>query len=298
MRTSHTVQRISSHTYQVVSQHFLASTEKKKKDATFLQHENYYRPPATFQAPSLRVGLECTFSKRVPLLLKGFLRDEKILTPSIQKAQIYMGLPQRLRGKESTCNAGDLGSILGSGSSPGQWLSHVLLFVTLWTVACQGPLSMEFPRREYWRGLPLPSPTVEAKSFITGHKVMHNQPILLLNSLILSSTPFPLVHSVPARLGFLIFQERARHTSFLGLLHQPFPLFGPLFDHMADPFTSFHSWLKCHHFIRTSWVILFNTMKCPSSTFPIPFISFFFHFFKMPSYLLTYHVVIFLLDRI
>ena len=30
-----------------------------------------------------------------------------------------MGLPQRLRGKESTCNAGDLGSILGSGSSTG-----------------------------------------------------------------------------------------------------------------------------------------------------------------------------------
>ena len=27
--------------------------------------------------------------------------------------------------------------------------------VTLWTVACQVPLSMEFSREEYWSGLPL-----------------------------------------------------------------------------------------------------------------------------------------------
>ena len=31
-------------------------------------------------------------------------------------------------------------------------LSHVQLFVTPWTVACQAPLSMEFPRQEYWSG--------------------------------------------------------------------------------------------------------------------------------------------------
>ena len=30
-------------------------------------------------------------------------------------------------------------------------------FVTPWTVACQAPLSMGFPRQEYWRGLPFPS---------------------------------------------------------------------------------------------------------------------------------------------
>ena len=30
--------------------------------------------------------------------------------------------------------------------------------VTLWTVAGQAPLSTGFPRQEYWRGLPLPSP--------------------------------------------------------------------------------------------------------------------------------------------
>ena len=36
--------------------------------------------------------------------------------------------------------------------------SHVQLFVTLWTVARQAPLSMGFSRQEYWTGLPHPSP--------------------------------------------------------------------------------------------------------------------------------------------
>ena len=35
---------------------------------------------------------------------------------------------------------------------PAQSLSHVRLFVTLWSVACQAPLSMGFPRQEYLSG--------------------------------------------------------------------------------------------------------------------------------------------------
>ena len=31
-------------------------------------------------------------------------------------------------------------------------------FETPWTVAYQAPLSMGFPRQEYWSGLPFPSP--------------------------------------------------------------------------------------------------------------------------------------------
>ena len=30
--------------------------------------------------------------------------------------------------------------------------------MTPWTVACQAPLSTEFPRQAYWSGLPFPSP--------------------------------------------------------------------------------------------------------------------------------------------
>ena len=49
-------------------------------------------------------------------------------------------------------------------------LSHVQLFGTPWTIACQAPLSMEFSRQEYWSGLPflslgdLPDPGIKPTS--------------------------------------------------------------------------------------------------------------------------------------
>src|SRR5574340_945194 len=48
--------------------------------------------------------------------------------------------------------------------------SHVQLCVTLWTIACQAPLSTGFSRQEYWSGLPflspgdLPNPGIEPGS--------------------------------------------------------------------------------------------------------------------------------------
>ena len=33
-----------------------------------------------------------------------------------------------------------------------------LTLSTPWAAACQAPLSMGFPRQEYWSGLPFPSP--------------------------------------------------------------------------------------------------------------------------------------------
>ena len=51
-----------------------------------------------------------------------------------------------------------------------QSISCVRLFVTLWTVACQAPLSMGSPRQEYWSELPflppgdLPDPGMEHRS--------------------------------------------------------------------------------------------------------------------------------------
>ena len=48
--------------------------------------------------------------------------------------------------------------------------SYVQLFATLWTIACQGPLSMRFSRQEYWSVLPhtppgdLPNPGIEPMS--------------------------------------------------------------------------------------------------------------------------------------
>ena len=51
-----------------------------------------------------------------------------------------------------------------------QSLSRVQLFATPWTIAHQAPLSMGFPRQEYWSGLPfslpraLPDPGIEAET--------------------------------------------------------------------------------------------------------------------------------------
>ena len=50
--------------------------------------------------------------------------------------------------------------------------SCVQLFETLWTVACQAPLSMGFSRQEYWSGLScppqgdLPNPGIKSLSLI------------------------------------------------------------------------------------------------------------------------------------
>ena len=52
-------------------------------------------------------------------------------------------------------------------------LSHVLLFATIWTVACQALLSMGFVRQEYWSGLLLPTlgdpldPEIEPASLLS-----------------------------------------------------------------------------------------------------------------------------------
>ena len=54
---------------------------------------------------------------------------------------MHMGFPDGSGGKEAACQAGDLGSIPGSGRSPGQ-----------------APPSMGFSRQEHRSGLPLPSP--------------------------------------------------------------------------------------------------------------------------------------------
>ena len=51
-----------------------------------------------------------------------------------------------------------LKSLLQYHSSKVKLLSHVQLFLTPQIVAYQAPLSMGFSRREYWSGLPFPSP--------------------------------------------------------------------------------------------------------------------------------------------
>ena len=55
-------------------------------------------------------------------------------------------------------------------------LSHVWLSATLWTVACQAPLSLGFPRQEYWNELSFPSPGMELVSLVSclGRQILYH----------------------------------------------------------------------------------------------------------------------------
>ena len=53
-------------------------------------------------------------------------------------------------------------------------LSHIRLFVTLWTAAYQASPPMGFSRQEYWSGLPLPSPKF---SYMEPIKPFHTFPL-------------------------------------------------------------------------------------------------------------------------
>ena len=62
-------------------------------------------------------------------------------------------------------------------------LSRVQLFATLWTIARQASLSIEFSRQEYWSGLPfpspgdLPNPEIEPRSPILQADALTSEPL-------------------------------------------------------------------------------------------------------------------------
>ena len=57
-------------------------------------------------------------------------------------------------------------------------LSHVQLFATPQTVACQTPLSMEFSRQEYWSGVlfPIPGDLQTCVSYVSwiGRRILYH----------------------------------------------------------------------------------------------------------------------------
>ena len=71
------------------------------------------------------------------------------------------GLPGGPVVKNPLINTGDAGLIPGQGTEilhAGLHAQLCPILVTLWTVDCQAPLSMELSRQEYWSGLPFPPP--------------------------------------------------------------------------------------------------------------------------------------------
>ena len=107
--------------------------------------------------------------------------------------------------------------------------------MTLWTVACQTPLSRGFPRQEYWHGLPflspgdLPAPGIKRVSsalagrfFTTGPpgkplipsylKVIKILPILMFCSFQHSVSCFVACHSSICKKGFISEMKRLREV--------------------------------------------------------------------------------------
>ena len=104
-----------------------------------------------------------------------------------------------------------------------QSLSHVWLSVTLWTVAHQAPLSMEFSTQEYWSSLPCPppggrlesgiepashiSPALAGRFFTTSNNwealsICMSEWVKLLSSVWLFATPWTVAPQAPPSMGF------------------------------------------------------------------------------------------------
>ena len=71
------------------------------------------------------------------------------------------------------------------------------LFSPPWTIVHQAPLSMRFPRQEYWSGLPFPTPEDLPNPGIESACSCTEPPALRLDSLLLSHWGSPLFYYTP-----------------------------------------------------------------------------------------------------
>ena len=123
-------------------------------------------------------------------------------------------------------------------------LGPVWLFVTLWTVARQAPLSLGFSRQEYWSGLPSPppgdlmAPGIKPSSFtspaLAGRFFLYffcfttsaRLEVKSLSHFQLFATPWTVAYQAPPSMGF------SRQKYWSGL---PFPSPGNLPDPGMEP---------------------------------------------------------------
>ena len=110
---------------------------------------------------------------------------------------------------------------------------------TPWTVAHQGPLSMGFPRQEYWSGLPfppsgaLPYPGIEPASPILAGRFFTTEPpvcarmLSYFSCIPLFATPWTVAQQAPLSMGFPR-QEYWSGLPFLSLGDLPDPGIKPV----------------------------------------------------------------------
>jgi len=97
--------------------------------------------------PGTSVGKDSPAVQKIPVQFLGqeiYWRRDRLPTP------VFLGFPGGSAGKESTCNAGDLGSIHRLGRSPGEGKGYPLQYSVLensmdcivhWVAKCQTQLS-------------------------------------------------------------------------------------------------------------------------------------------------------------
>ena len=71
-----------------------------------------------------------------------------------------------------------------TGYGGGLVTKSCLTLVTPWTVACQAPLSAEFPRQEYWSGLSFPPPQEDPSGDLPDSGIEPGSPALQADSLL------------------------------------------------------------------------------------------------------------------
>ena len=124
-----------------------------------------------------REALRHIFDSSVPH--SYLVREARIKKPgNWESSATVLALPSKALGPLASTSA-----FLGLFTS----LGRVWLFVTPWTVARQAPLSMGFPRQNYWSGLPFSSPY----SFIFSDCIYHLCIILYLFTYFLSCRWLP-----------------------------------------------------------------------------------------------------------
>ena len=88
------------------------------------------------------------------------------------------------------------------------WFKCVRLFANSWTIACQAPLSMGFPKEEYWSRLAFPSP-----GDLLNPRIKPRFPALQVYSLLSEAVSYNVKH-------VLITQSNYSHPKHLSKLNK------------------------------------------------------------------------------
>ena len=123
--------------------------------------------------------------------------------------------------------------------------SHVRLFATPCTVACQAPLSMGFSRQEYWSGLPFPPP-----ADLSNPGIKPESPALQ-DSLLLNHWGSPKIH-MDLQLLFLFLAPSASQLSEISKCLQFLNISGVYMLQTGLPFKSF-SFLQTAKLVTTAF---------------------------------------------